>query len=170
MAQGAVLRESGGFVRRVVGSVVVALVAVPASRARQAVVGVQVARRALLGGVEAQQLEPGSGVVESGTGPVRRGVAGSAGLREAGCRVVGAGGLLEIGQMTSHAFGRGPREYSIHVTLSARHGGMRSGQRESAQTVIERGALPAGGGVTTLATGGELAGLVIGIRRAIVVG
>ena len=60
MAQGAVLRESGGFVRRVVGSVVVALVAVPASRARQAVVVVQVARRALLGGVQAQQLEPGA--------------------------------------------------------------------------------------------------------------
>ena len=129
--------------RRVVGSVVVGLMAVPAGRAGQTVVVVEVARRALLGGVEAQQLEPGGGVVESGAGPIGRGVAGSAGLREAGRRVVGTGGFLEIGQMASHAFLRRPRKYSVHVTLRARHAGMRSGQRESAQAVIERGALPA---------------------------
>lgn len=169
MAEGAVLRESGGFVRRVVGSVEVGLVAVPAGPAGQAVVVVEVARRALLGGVEAQQFEPGGGVVERGAGPIRGGVAGSAGLRKAGCCVVGTGGFLEIGQVTSHALLRRSRKHSIDVTLSARHGGMRSSQRESAQAVIERGALPVGGGVTTLATGGELTGLVIGIGRAIVV-
>ena len=170
MAQGAVLREAGGFVRRVGGAVVVGLMAVPAGRAGQAVVIVEVARRALLCGVEAQQLEPGGGVVESGAGPIGRGVAGSAVLREAGRRVVGTGGFLEIGQMTSHAFGRRPREHSVHVALGAWHADMRSGQRESAQAVIERGALPTGGGMATLATGGELAGLVIGIGRVIVVG
>ena len=138
MAQGAVLREAGGFVRWVVGSVEVALVAVPAGRAGQAVVVVEVARRALLGGVEAQQLEPGGGVVESGAGPIGRGVAGSAVLREAGRRVVGTGGFLEIGQMTSHALLRRPRKYSVHVTLCARHAGMRSGQGETAQAMIER--------------------------------
>src|ERR1019366_3070184 len=68
-----------------------------------------------------------------------------------------------------HALLRRSRKHAVHVTLSARHGGMRSGQRERAQAVIERGALPVGGGMTTLATGGELAGLVIGIRCAIVV-
>ena len=138
MAQGAVLRESGGFVRWVVGAVEVTLVAVPAGRAGQAVVVVEVARRALLGGVEAQQLESGGGVVESGAGPIGRGVAGSAVLREAGRRVVGTGGFLEIGQMTSHALLRRPRKYSVHVTLCARHAGMRSGQRETAQAMIER--------------------------------
>ena len=140
MAQGAVLRESGGFVRRVGGAIVVGLMAVPASRAGQAVVIVEVARRALLGGVEAQQLEPGGGVVESGAGPIGGGVAGSAVLREAGRYVVGTGGLLEIGQMTSHALLRRPRKYSIYVTLSACHAGVGSGQGETAQAVIERGA------------------------------
>ena len=170
MAEGAVLRESGGFVRRVVGAVVVGLMAVTAGRAGQAVVIVEVARRALLGGVEAQQLEPGGGVVETRAGPISGGVAGSARLREAGRRVVGSGGLLEVGQMTSHAFGRRPREHSIHVTLGAWHADMRSGQREGAQAVIERGALPGGGGMTTLATGGELAGLVVGIGGFLEIG
>ena len=155
--------------RRVVGSVVVGLMAVPAGRAGQTVVVVEVARRALLGSMEAQQLESGGGVVKCGAGPIGRRVAGSAGLREAGRRVVGTGGFLEIGQVASHALLRRSRKYSIHVTLSARHGGMRSGQRERAQAVIERGALPARGSMTTLATGGELAGLVIGIGRFIVV-
>jgi len=109
-------------------------------------------------------------VIECGAGPIGCGVAGSAALRETGRRVVGTGGFLEIGQMASHALLRRPREYSVHVTLGARHGGMRSRQRESAQAVIERGALPVGSGMATLATGGELAGLVIGIRRVIVVG
>ena len=130
---------------------------------------VEVARRALLGGVEAQQLEPGGGVVESGAGPIGGCVAGNAGLREAGRRVVGAGGLLEIGQVTSHALARGPREHPVHVTLSARHCGMRSGQRERAQAVIERGALPTRSSMTAFAAGGEFARLVIGIRGAIVV-
>ena len=56
------------------------------------------------------------------------------------------------------------------MTLSARHAGVRSGQGESAQAVIERGALPTGGAMAPFAGGGELAGLVVGIRRAIEVG
>ena len=66
----AVLREIGGFVRRVVGAVVVGLVAVPAGAAGQAVVVVHVALRALQAGVGAGQREPGGGVVEGGAGPV----------------------------------------------------------------------------------------------------
>ena len=140
MAQGAVLREPARFVRRVVGSVEVAEMAVDAGRAVQAEVVVDVARRALLGGVEAEQLESGGGVVEGGAGPIGGGVAHSAVLGEAGRRVVGTGGLLEIGKMASHALLRGAGEYSVHVTLGARHAGVRSSQRERAQVVIERGA------------------------------
>src|ERR1039458_6468774 len=57
VALGAVLRESGGQVRRAGGSIVIGLVAVPAGRAVQRVVVVDVARGTLLGGVETHQRE-----------------------------------------------------------------------------------------------------------------
>src|ERR1035438_3842954 len=75
VAHGAVLREAGGLVRRVGGSVEVGLVAVPAGRARQAVVIVEVAPGALLGSVESHQREPGGRMVEGGPRPIGRGVA-----------------------------------------------------------------------------------------------
>src|ERR1019366_8520428 len=55
VAAGAILREIGCFVRRGVGSVVVALVTVPAGPAGQAVVVVHVALGALQAGVRAGQ-------------------------------------------------------------------------------------------------------------------
>src|ERR1035441_6273809 len=142
MAQSAVLRESGGLVRGVIGSVVVGEVATDTGRATQVVVAVDVARGALLGGMESHQEESRGGVVERAAVPVGRGVAASAVLREAGCRVVGARGFLEIGEMASHALLRSTREDSVHVTLGAGYADVRSGQWESAQTVIERGVLP----------------------------
>src|ERR1039458_3128686 len=70
VAPGAVLRESGGQMRRAEGAIVVGLVAVPAGRAGQAVVVVHVARGALLARVETCQREPGGRMVERGAGPV----------------------------------------------------------------------------------------------------
>src|ERR1035438_2285637 len=82
VAQGAVLRESGGLMWRVGGPIVISLVAVPAGPAGQAVVVVHVARGALLAGVETHQREAGGGVVEGGAVPISRGVAARAILWE----------------------------------------------------------------------------------------
>ena len=109
-------------------------------------------------------------MVESGAGPIGGGVADSTVLRESGRRVIGSRGFLEISEMAAHALLRSSGEDSVDVTLSARDGDVRPGEREPAQVVIERGVQPGSGSVTTLAAGGELAGLVVGIRGVIVVG
>ena len=158
------------MVRRVGGSVEVGEMAVDAGCAGQAVVVVDVARGALLVGVKTRQREAGGGVVEDDAGPNGRGVADGAVLWKSGRHVVGVRGLLEIGEMASHALRWHPIEHSVHVTLRARHRDVRTGQRESTQVVIERGILPVGGVVTHLAGGGEIAGFVVGVGRAIVVG
>src|SRR5579884_563881 len=54
MATGAILRETLGRVRRIVGAVVISLVTVPARGARQAVIAVHMALRALQAGVRAR--------------------------------------------------------------------------------------------------------------------
>ena len=77
MAGGTILREIDGLMRRIVGAVIVGLVAVPASAAGEAVVIVHVALGALLADVRARQGEAGSRMVEHRAGPVegRRSVA-----------------------------------------------------------------------------------------------
>ena len=82
MTQSAVLREAGGFVRGVVGFVVVVLVAVPTHCARQRIVVVHMARPTLRGGVDPHQRESGGSVVERGAVPVRSGMALGAIVRE----------------------------------------------------------------------------------------
>src|ERR1019366_7632691 len=96
VALGAILRESGGFVRRSEGSVVIGLVAVPAGRAVQPVVVVDVARGTLLAGVETHQGEAGGGVVEGGAGPIGGRVAPGAILREVGRLVRRIGGSVVV--------------------------------------------------------------------------
>ena len=66
MAHGAILRESASLVRRVVGAVVIGLVAAPAGAAGQAVVVVHVALRALQRGMRTGQSEAGGSVIERG--------------------------------------------------------------------------------------------------------
>src|ERR1039458_2826364 len=77
--------------------------AVAAGRAGQAVVIIEVAPGALLGGVEAHQRETRGGVIEGGTVPIRRGVAPGAILWEVGRLMRRTVGVVEIGLVTAPA-------------------------------------------------------------------
>ena len=137
MAQRAVLRESGGLVRRVVGTVVIGLVTAPARRAIQCVVVVDVARGALLGGVQAHQRESRSCVIEGGAVPINGSVAAGTILREAGLFVRWVGGFVVIGLVTAPARPAGQAEVVVGVALDALQVGMRAGQREPGSGVVE---------------------------------
>ena len=130
MAKRTVLREAGGLVRRIVGTVEVGLVAAPAGRAVQRVVIIDVARGALLGGMESHQREAGDGVAETGAGPIDHGVAHGTILRKAGLFVRRVVGVVVIGLVTAPARRAGQTEIVIRVALGALHAGMRAGQRE----------------------------------------
>lgn len=106
-------REPGRCVGRVIGAVVVVLVAIDASRTVQAVVVIDVALRALHGGVEAGEREPR--------------------------RVAGA---VEVLQMATGAIGGHGRKLSAGMTQSAGNRGVRSGQWELCEVVIELRPLP----------------------------
>lgn len=116
--------------RRIVGTVEVGLVAAPAGRGVQCVVIIDVARGALLGGVESHQREAGGGVVETGAGPIDHGVAPGTILREAGLFVRRVIGVVVIGLVTTPARRAGQTEIVICVALGALHAAMRAGQRE----------------------------------------
>ena len=139
VAKRAVLREAGGFVRRVVGPVEVGLVAAPAGRAIQRVVIIDVARGALLGGVESRQREAGGGVVETGAGPIDHGVAAGTILRKARLFVRRIIGVVVIGLVTAPAGRAGQVEVVVRVALGALHVAMRAGQREPCSCVVEGG-------------------------------
>ena len=115
-----VLWEAGGFVGRIGGVVVIGLVAIPARATSQAEVIVGVALGALQGRVETGECEACSGVVELRVCPHGRVMAHRAVPRKAGSHMVGAGGLLEIGQMAAHALRRRVGEDAVDVTLIAR--------------------------------------------------
>ena len=76
--------EPSGFVRRIIGAVIVSLMAVDAGRVIQAVVVINMALRALHGGVESGECETGGRVVEGSARPVSSRVAQGAVLREPG--------------------------------------------------------------------------------------
>ena len=145
MANGAVLREAGGFVRRVGGSVEVVLVAAPAGRAAQSVVIIDVARGALLGGVEAHQGEARGGVVKGGAVPICRGVTPGAILREVGRLMRRTVGSVVVGLVTVPASCRGQAVVVVHVALDALHAGVRASQREPGRRMVKRGAGPVDG-------------------------
>lgn len=94
-------------------------VATHARRIRQVVVIVDVALRALHGGVRAGQSESHCTVIEAGGNPCRRGVTLLAGLRESRLHVVGIRRALEIFQMAAHAGCRRTFELIIDVALVA---------------------------------------------------
>jgi len=75
VAEGAILRETGRGVRRVVGSVEISQMAIDTGRAAQSVIVVHVAGGALLGRMQTYQREPGSCVIEDRAQPVRSRVA-----------------------------------------------------------------------------------------------
>ncbi len=99
VAEGAILREAGGHVRRIRCAVVIGLMTVPTGRAGQRVIVVDMALCALNRGVHADQGEPGGRVIECGVGPIRRrtAVAESAILREIGRRMGRIGGAVIVG-------------------------------------------------------------------------
>ncbi len=65
-------------------------------------------------------------VVERRRLPGRRIVADVAGLREAGCHVIGTRSLLEVGQVASRALQRQCREVVVHVAQRTLRGDMGS--------------------------------------------
>ena len=145
VAQGAVQRESSGFVRRVGGSVIVRQVAVRAGRGAQAVVVVEVAPGALLGGVESDQRKSSGGVVEDGAIPIRRGVTARTILWEVGRLMRRIVGVVVIGLVTAPAGTARQIVVVAHVALGALNGRMRAGQRKPGSRVIECGAGPVEG-------------------------
>ena len=172
VAHGAVLREAGGFVRRVSGSVEVALVAAPAGRAAQVVVAIDVAPGALLAGVESHQRETRSCVVEGGAVPIRRGMTPGTILREIGRLVRRIVGVVEIGLVTVPTGRTGQTVVVAHVALNALQADMGAGQGEPGSSVIERGAGPVEGRgpMAQGAVHRESGGLVRRVGGAVVVG
>lgn len=142
VAQRAILRESGGGMRRIRGSVVIGLVAILARRAVQGVVIIDVARAALLRGVHSHQRETGGRMVESRAEPVRRRVAPGAVLREVRGLMRRIGGAVVVGLVAVPARTARQAVIVVHVALRALHAGMRAGQREAGGRVIESGAGP----------------------------
>ena len=127
------------------GPVEVGEMAVEAGCAGQAVVIVEVAPGALLGGVEAHQREAGSRVVEGGAVPIRRGVTPGTILREVGGLMRRISGVVEIGLVTAPAGATRQIVVAAHVALGALNAGMRTGQGEPGRRVVERGAGPVEG-------------------------
>ena len=128
--------------RRIVGPVVVGLMAVPTGRAGQAVIVVDVACRALLAGMQPDERKTGGGVVKRGARPIRGGVATRAILREVPSFVRRIIGAVVIRLMAVPAGGASQSVVVVHVALRALQVGMRAGQRESGGGVVKRGAGP----------------------------
>src|ERR1035438_4612888 len=144
MARCAILRESGGLVRRVGGAVVVAQMAVDTGRAGQVVIVVHVACDALLGGMLPYQREPGSGVIERARGPTerRRSVARDAVLRKATGFVRWIVRAVVIGLVAVPAGRAVEGVVIVDVAGHAGLGGMQSYQREPGGGVGGGGAGP----------------------------
>src|ERR1035441_8032006 len=146
VAGGAILRESGRLMGGIGGPVIVGLMAVPASRAGQAEVIVDVALHALQGSVRAGEGEAGGSVIKRGARPIGGGVAGGTILRETRGFVRWVGGVVVVGLVAGPAGAGGQAVVAIHVALGARQAGVRSGQGKAGGGVIEGGAGPVEGG------------------------
>jgi len=71
--------------------------------------------------MEAGERKTGRSMVEGSPLPAGRGVTVTASCREAGSRVVGISGLIEILQMAARAIHRRAGKLTVRVTLIARH-------------------------------------------------
>jgi len=81
-------------------------------------------------------------VIERRARPRRCCVASGAGRREPGGSVVRIGRAVVVALVATHAGRRQRRVVVVHVAISAGHGGVRAGQRESRRVVIEGSAGP----------------------------
>lgn len=131
-----------------VGSVIVAVATGALKHA--VIVGIRMASRADPVGVAVIHRE--ICVVERRPRPRRRRVAGGAGVRETGRRVVRIGRAVVVALVATHARGRQRRVIVVHVAIGAGHGGVRSGQRESRGVVIEGRAGPVRGAMANVAS------------------
>ncbi len=109
------------------------------------------------------------GVIEDCSQPGCRGVAGRAGRWKVRRHMVGIVGAQVIRLVTRVAVGGRALVYAVDVTLRARHGDVRAGQRESGLVMVELRSLPGAGGVADLAVGGKASRLVVRIGGAVVV-
>ena len=119
--------------------------------------------------VRAREWETGGRVVEGCLRPRRRVVTLLTGLRESRLHVIGIRRSLEILQMATDAGSVRRRQVvvSVHVTLTALHRRVSTGQREAGGRMVKRGVVPCRRRMALLA-GGREAGLhVIRIGRAV---
>jgi hypothetical protein len=86
--------------------------------------------------VFARQGESGRIVIERRAGPLGRGVASLASLREFCRNVVRIGRCLILRQMARGAGRPQSGEFAAHVTAGARRGRVLAGQRESRRIVV----------------------------------
>lgn len=142
MASRAGRRESRRRVVRVGGACVISLVARIAGRRQGGVVVIDVATGTGNGHVRTRQRECRVVVIEAGRNPRRRVMAHIALLRESNRHVIRIRGALEILQVTAHACSAGEVIVVVNVARGARSRRMRSRQRETGSSMIERRRLP----------------------------
>src|ERR1035441_2849477 len=168
--------ESNLSVRRIVGVVVVGLVAGDAGRLIQLVIAVDVtiAAGARRHGVRTGQGPPGGGVIESAVHPVDGVVTGVAGRGKACLNVVHRRrGVVVVVLVAAHARSIGEVVVAIDVAVGAgaRWHGVRTREGPAGGGVIERGIHPVGGVMAGGAGGGEMGPSVVHRRlRFVVVG
>ena len=124
------LRHSSGDVIRVSGLLEISDMASGALRWRASVASGGVTLHALDAQVSTGERERRLVVIEVGAAPGSRVVAVHASLRNAGSRVVRAGGLLKVGEVTAHALRRSGGIVRRSVALCTGNRDVGSGQRE----------------------------------------
>jgi len=153
-------REAGRCVRRIVGAVVVGLVATDAGRigAGQVVVAIDVTLLARHGGVEARERKAGGRVIKRTAAPVSGGMAVLASRREPSRHMWRVVGVIEIGLVTTDAGRVRTRQVvvTIDMALRALQRKVRTGQGEARGRVIEGCIAPRGRVVTILTSCREL--------------
>ena len=163
--------EGGRHVVRVLGGLIVRLVAGEAVGGRARVLAAHVAAGTGHRLVPAGEGEPGLAVIEGGRSPGVRGVAGEAGGREAGRDVVRVLGGLVLGLVARDAVGGRARVLASHVTLGAVHALVGAREGESGLAVVGEGRGPPGVDVVAgVALGGESGRDVVGVLDRLVVG
>lgn len=143
--------EAGRNVIGILRPLVILHVAGGASRILQVVISVHVALRARRIRVRPGERPAGAGVIKAGVSPGGGVMAIGAGSRYPGLLVIGIVGPLIILQVTGDAIGVAQVVVAVHVTLRTLQLGVRPGEREPDQAMVEGRRLPGGRGVAVLA-------------------